>query len=56
MNEDHLRVPKSDLRTVYDVLSDATDAAASGNPNECAAKTARAKRLVSRIHEEADDA
>ena len=50
-----LTVPESELYSLYSTLSDATSAAATGDPNECARLTAEAKRHVMRLHEECDE-
>jgi hypothetical protein len=51
-----LEVPRSDLYEVYSLLADATEAAATGDRNGCAALASDAKEKVMEIHEEADQA
>ena len=41
------------LEETYRDLADATEAAATGNPNECASKATDAKERVLEIHENA---
>jgi hypothetical protein len=48
-----LEVPETDLYDLYDLLADATRAAATGNPNGCASAAADAKEKVDEIHTEA---
>lgn len=55
-DDDTVTVPKQDLYDLYSVLADATEAAATGDPNECAAKAAEAKELVLELDKEATDA
>jgi hypothetical protein len=47
-----LEIPESELRELYGTLSDATTAASTGDPNECARLAAEAKRHVIKLHEE----
>jgi len=49
-----LLVPEDELFAIYSDLADATQAAACGDPNECASKAADAKRKVMAIHEDAE--
>ena len=46
-------VDEDALEDVYRDLADATEAAATGNPNECASKAADAKEQVLELHENA---
>jgi hypothetical protein len=46
-------IDEDDLEDVYLDLVDATEAAATGNPNECASKAADAKAQVLDLHENA---
>lgn len=55
MNDDILEIPEDELFDVYDVLADATSAAAGGNPNECVAKTKEARRMVEGLYTEYSD-
>ena len=50
-----LAVSEDDLYELYGLLANATDAAALGDPNECAAKAAEARKRVLDIHDEADE-
>lgn len=50
-----LKVPETDLYEVYSLLADATEAAATGNPNGCASLASDAKQKVIEMHEEATD-
>jgi len=50
-----LRISESDFYEVYSLLADATEAAARGDPNECAHHAAEAKTLVQDLHEEYKD-
>ena len=54
MSSDRLVISEDDLEAVYRTLSDATDAAAAGDPNECASRAADAKDQLVAIHSEAD--
>lgn len=54
--ETMLEVPRTDLYEVYSLLADATEAAATGDPNGCASLASDAKEKVMAIHEEADEA
>jgi hypothetical protein len=49
-----LLVPESDLFEVYSLLADATDAAATGDPNRCASLASDAKEKVVEVRNEAD--
>lgn len=51
--ETTLEVPETDLYELYSLLADATEAAATGNPNGCASLASDAKEKVVEIHEEA---
>jgi|APHM01.1.fsa_nt_gi hypothetical protein len=53
-DETLLEVPESDLGDVYSLLYDATNAAASGDPNRCASLASDAKERMSEIHAAAD--
>ncbi len=44
-------VSEADLYDVYKLLADATEAAAAGDPNECASKAADAKEQLMTVHE-----
>lgn len=48
-------VTDDDLYELYSLLADATDAAATGDPNTCASKATEAKRLVLELSEEGED-
>jgi hypothetical protein len=48
-----LEVPETDLHDLYDLLADATQAAATGNPNGCASAAADAKQELGEIYQEA---
>jgi len=50
-----LEVPERDIYELYSLLTDATTAAAEGNPNGCASLASDAKQKVVDIHEEATD-
>jgi len=50
MSEGSAEIPKEELQKVYSLLADATDAAATGDPNECASKAADAKERVVALH------
>jgi len=50
-----LEVPETDLYEVYSLLADATEAAATGDPNGCASLASDAKEKVMEIHTEADE-
>ena len=47
-----IEIPEEQLYELYSALSDATTAASTGDPNECARLAAEAKELVVSIHEE----
>lgn len=47
-----LEIPEDELYEVYSTLADATMAASTGNPNECARLASEAKEQVKTIHEE----
>lgn len=47
-----IEVPERELYELYSTLADATTAASTGDPNECARLAAQAKRRVQSIHEE----
>jgi hypothetical protein len=49
-----LVVDESDLYEVYTLLADATEAAATGDPNGCAALASDAKEKVKTIHAESE--
>lgn len=51
--DERLVVYEDDLRDLYALLSDATEAAATGDPNTCASKAADAKDLLADIHHNA---
>jgi hypothetical protein len=46
-------IDEDGLEDVYRELADATEAAATGNSNECASKAADAKERVLELHENA---
>jgi hypothetical protein len=46
-------IDEGELQALYSDLADATEAAATGNPNECASKAADAKERVLELHENA---
>ena len=50
-DETTVTVPRSDLYKLYSLLADATGAAATGDPNECAAKAAEAKEFAAALYE-----
>lgn len=54
--ETHYKVPETDLHRLYSLLADATEAAATGDPNGCASLASDAKKKVVEIHEEAEQA
>jgi len=54
-DETTLEVPETDLYDVYSLLADATEAAATGDPNGCASLASDAKKKVMEIHTEADE-
>jgi hypothetical protein len=41
-----LEIPEHELYNVYSTLADATEAAATGDPNECAKLTSEAKEQI----------
>jgi hypothetical protein len=43
-------VDEPQLFDVYELLSEATEAAAAGNPNKCASKAADAKDRLEEVH------
>ena len=47
-------VAEADLYEVYSLLADATDAAATGDTNECASKASDAKKKLKEVHEDGD--
>lgn len=51
-----LAVPETDLYRVYNLLADATEAAAIGDTNGCASLASDAKEKIIEIHEEAETA
>jgi len=55
MPDETTKVPRSDLYELYSLLADATEAAATGDPNECAAKAAEAKEFVVALDQEDSD-
>lgn len=55
-NSGTIEISESDLYELYDTLAAATEAAATGDPNECASLAAEAKDRVIKIHEEATNA
>lgn len=48
---DTIEIPESELQELHSTLVDATTAASTGDPNECARLAAEAKRKVVSIHE-----
>lgn len=48
-------VSEDELYELYSLLADATTAASTGDPNECAAKASEARKKVLNIREEADE-
>ena len=46
-------IDEDGLEEAYRDLADATEAAATGNPNECASKAADAKERVLELHDNA---
>jgi len=52
MTDDTVEVPEHKLYRIYSTLADATEAAATGDPNGCAELAAKAKQQVMDIHEE----
>lgn len=50
---DPIVIDEGELEVVYSDLADATTAAATGNPNECASKAADAKDRVLELHNNA---
>jgi hypothetical protein len=56
MSDETREIPKDELYELYRMLADATQAAANGDPNECASLAADAKQRVMELNEEyADD-
>jgi len=47
-----IEIPEQELKELYGTLSDATTAASTGDPNECAKKAAEAKEQVLEMHNE----
>lgn len=54
-NNDTIEIPRDELFELYQTLARATDAAAGGDPNECASRAADAKQHVIDIREEYTD-
>jgi len=52
MSDKTAKIPEDDIYEVYSLLSDATEAAATGNPNECASKASDAKEALAELHTE----
>lgn len=50
--QETIEIPKQDLYELYSTLAEATTAASTGDPNECAKKAAEAKRRVMEFHKE----
>jgi len=46
-----VQVPEEELYELYSTLADATTAASTGDPNECARLASNAKEQVKQIHE-----
>lgn len=53
--ERYYAVPEAELHELYSTLADATQAAATGDPNGCAKLAAEAKRQVRDIHHKYDE-
>ena len=51
MSDDTIEVDRDEMYELYSILSDATTAASTGDPNTCAAKAAEAKRYVTELAE-----
>lgn len=50
-SDETVQVPKQELYELYSTLADATTAASTGDPNECARLTSEAKEQVTEIYE-----
>jgi len=50
-----IEIPEHELHSLYSTLADATEAAATGDPNGCASLAADAKQQVIDLHEEYKD-
>lgn len=48
---DVVQVPRDELYELYSTLADATTAASTGDPNECAKLASKAKKQVVYIYE-----
>lgn len=55
MSDDVIEIPEHELYGLYSTLADATEAAATGDPNGCAKLAAQAKEDVKDLHEEYTD-
>jgi hypothetical protein len=49
-----LVIDEADLYELYNLLADATEAAATGDPNECASLASDAKEKVKQMHAECE--
>jgi len=54
-DQDTYPVTEDELFELYRLLSDATSAAAGGNPNQCASKAADAREYVIEVRENAEE-
>lgn len=52
MTEEVCTIPEQELYEVYRILADATEAAATGDPNTCASKASDAKERVKELRQE----
>jgi len=52
MSDDVIVIPEHEFFGLYSTLSDATDAAASGDTNTCASKAADAREMVLELSED----
>jgi len=50
----HLVIEESDLYELYNLLADATEAAATGDPNECSSLASDAKEKVKAMRAECE--
>jgi hypothetical protein len=55
MSDETRAIPKDELYELYQILADATQAAADGDPNKCASLAADAKERVLELNEEYAD-
>jgi hypothetical protein len=55
MTHDTIEIPEHELHGLYSTLADATEAAATGDPNGCAKLAALAKEQLKDLHAEYKD-